>query len=258
MLDPALLRPILENPLDDRPRLSAADALEKRGDPRAELIRVQVRRAELERTETDGAELSELVGREVALLGRLSSTLDSNIRARVSDIGWGRGFVQYVRADAGNFIVQEDALRAMAPILEVGLTRAELHLDVLFGTAILAPFKALDLSGSHVGDAGAAAIAGSPHLSGLTWLDLRGNGVTRAGLAALCQSRTLPSLRWLYVDGVDFEPPNDQPVDEDGRLIDWITTELGDELEAAHGPLAWLHYRPRRLRFFPPRRSRFF
>jgi uncharacterized protein (TIGR02996 family) len=57
-----LLRAILEDPLDDVPRLLLADVLEEAGDPRGEFIRVQIELARLSRQPCGGYYCDESVG----------------------------------------------------------------------------------------------------------------------------------------------------------------------------------------------------
>ena len=61
--------------------------------------------------------------------------------------------------------------------------------------------KALDLSSNHLGDEGARALAGSPHLRRLRQLDLRHNQIGRSGVEALLASTTLPRLDELDLRG---------------------------------------------------------
>ncbi|MBT9559711.1 MAG: TIGR02996 domain-containing protein [Myxococcales bacterium] len=248
----ALLAPILASPTDDRPRLTAADALT--GDrARADFIRLQVRRAAAERA-MDDSQLGTMLADEKRLE---RPDFDDGVGALGVSATLKRGFVQHVKTDAGVFIMRADAIRKVAPLLELSLSKAELHLDVLFDTGILDGIVSLDLIESRIGDAGAERLARSKHLTSLRWLDLRRNGLTRAGLDSLCASPLSSRLRWLHVAGNGISAPHDQPVEEDGRLIDFEETELGRELEAQHGPLRWLHHRATRLRFHPPSMSHF-
>lgn len=248
----ALLAPILASPTDDRPRLAAADALT--GDrARADFIRLQVRRAAAERA-MDDSQLGVMLAEERRLE---RPDFDDGVGALGVSATVKRGFVQHVKADAGVFIMRADAIRKVAPLLELSLSKAELHLDVLCDTGILDGIVSLDLIESRIGDAGAERLARSKHLTSLRWLDLRRNGLTRAGLDALCASPLSSRLRWLHVAGNGISAPHDQPVEEDGRLIDFEGTELGRELEAQHGPLRWLHHHATRLRFHPPSMSHF-
>jgi Ran GTPase-activating protein (RanGAP) involved in mRNA processing and transport len=56
---------------------------------------------------------------------------------------------------------------------------------------MLPALVALDLSGNHIGDAGARALAASPHMAHITTLNLSGNKIGPEGAAALAASPTL-------------------------------------------------------------------
>jgi Leucine Rich repeat len=59
--------------------------------------------------------------------------------------------------------------------------------------------RELDLSRNGINDAGAAALAVSPHLGRLTHLGLRNNGISNRGALALATSPHLAALRCLDV-----------------------------------------------------------
>jgi hypothetical protein len=54
-------------------------------------------------------------------------------------------------------------------------------------------------SARPLGDGGAQALAGSPHLANLTYLCLWANDITNAGLQALLDSPYLPRLQYLIL-----------------------------------------------------------
>ena len=62
----------------------------------------------------------------------------------------------------------------------------------------------LDLMGNDIGPTGAAALAGSPHVSNLTWLNLEWNRFDAAGAVALAASPSLSRLRTLKLDSTDI------------------------------------------------------
>jgi hypothetical protein len=61
--------------------------------------------------------------------------------------------------------------------------------------------RQLDLGGNDIGDAGAQALAASPHLPRLTHLHLGGNRIGDAGAAALSDSPHRRGLRECSVQG---------------------------------------------------------
>jgi uncharacterized protein (TIGR02996 family) len=64
----------------------------------------------------------------------------------------------------------------------------------LAGVSAFAHLRSLSFTRMQFGDAGAAGLAGSPHLEGLVHLDLEGNDVTEAGLRTLFAPGKLPRL----------------------------------------------------------------
>ncbi len=249
-----LLDAVLRSPKDDAARLAAADGFESSGDrDRAELIRVQVRRAALERAEQETAELRELTGTHLRLTRSLVPRLEPGLRRHGLELRYDRGFAETAAGDAAAWA--RAGLRSEAPILALDLSGAELALDALLGA--LPGIISLDLSRSRLSEAQILQLAASPAVAGLTWLDLRYScRLSVQGLQALAASPHLRGLRWLGVAGT-FDELLDQPIEDDERLVDWRPTVLGEALEAAHGSLSWLHYRPRSLRFYPPPRCQF-
>lgn len=245
--------PILADPQADAPRLAFAEAIRGEDPRRATLIEAQLRYAAAERAEDDSVYGQLYAAAEALLRPEDQGDLPAQSLRPILR----RGFVQHLTTDAAIWRERAAAVRAQHPILELSLTRAEGHLGDLLAAGALEGLVSLDLTGSRVGDEGAALLAEAPGLSTLRWLDLRWTGVSRQGLDRLCASPLGRRLRWLHLRLPGEDAPHDEPVDEEGRLIEFLAQPLGTELEARHGPLPFLHHRPRRLRFFPPSMSRF-
>ena len=64
----------------------------------------------------------------------------------------------------------------------------------------------LKLTGNHLGDAGTAALAASPHLANLTTLNLKYNGIGDEGAQALAASPHLLRLERLALDNNPITP----------------------------------------------------
>ncbi len=252
---------IFHSPEEDGPRFEAAKQLDASGQPvRAEFVRVQLERTQAERSFEPGR-FHALGVRENELFGRLEpDPIADELRARgATRVMYGRGFVDGIEIDTELFLAQFYELRALAPLLRLRLTSAGQHISELTSSGVLASVVALDLTHNHLGDDGIKRLLGTIPFTRLTWLDLRWNGIGLDGLRAIAKEtqRILPRLQWLHVSGVDFRSPCDESIDEDGRLIDWLETDLGRELESQFGELRWLHYRPKHLRFFPPSMTHF-
>ena len=250
-----MLRPIMALPESDGPRRDYAEFLEKRGDPRGEFIRIQLRIAEIYRAQESRAELAGLTPRERNLL----ASHERDWVAIVASVSPGRcifyrGFVEGIEIDARTFPGRADELYKRAPILHLTVRGGAGAVRDLCQCRALSRIVSLDFHQQQIGDEGAEAIASSPHLERLAWLDLRGNKLTKRGIEALAASKRLPRLRWLDVQLNDFQNPVDEPDEIDGESIIHYdgSSPLGKELEARYGQQAWMHFRPSNTRWLPP------
>ncbi|MEK6236363.1 MAG: TIGR02996 domain-containing protein, partial [Planctomycetales bacterium] len=193
-------------PEDPAPRLIFADWLEERGDPRADLIRVQCELAAADDHEPRAAELRR---QEQTLLDRYEQRwLDS--LPSLSGVEWGivqdgrrrtfsRGIVSAATVkDAATFF------RHAEQLFQAGCVRKLWFRDLrgrdcsaLFESPYLNRLDSLDLQGNDVGDLGAMAAAKSPYLRRLTSLNFGNNWIGPLGAEALAESRSLVNLRTL-------------------------------------------------------------
>jgi uncharacterized protein (TIGR02996 family) len=205
----AFLQAIKDEPDDDTPRLVLADWLEERGDPRSELLRVQV---ELARLPADAPQFRMLVPREQRLLREHADTWLGPLARLVS--GWKpeRGLwrvfltpASFLRPELGTDEAREplawvDSVRLFQ--WHAGSSEASV-LAALAASPRLADLNRLSLGAAGIGDVGLQVLAASPHLHRLTHLNLRGNDIGDAGVAALAEA-ALPSLRLLEMGGNAF------------------------------------------------------
>lgn len=90
----------------------------------------------------------------------------------------------------------------------------------------------------------------------LRWLDIRRNSLSPRVLDRLFKSNLSQRLLWL--DSPHSRRLHDEVEAEDNRIIDWIPTSFGKNLEESIGKkLSWLHYRVKDFTFFPPPMSLF-
>jgi uncharacterized protein (TIGR02996 family) len=195
-LHEAFLRSIIESPDDDAPRLAYSDWLEEHGDAdRAEFIRVQCRLASID---ADDPERRELQEREYELLAEHWGEWAGPLVGRVHRWQFRRGFVEQVSVKAGRFLKEAKWLLDFAPIRELRVDFPELEdMRAVLASKHIRRITRLDLDGARLGNAGAALLADSPNLAGLTDLSLRFNEIGSAGLLALARSTHLRSLRSL-------------------------------------------------------------
>jgi uncharacterized protein (TIGR02996 family) len=231
-----LLAAVLANPRDDAPRAVLGDWLGERGDPRGELITLQlaVRKPALgagakiyrERDEQRTEQQDEQEARIMRILRKHQAEWIAPFRQYLQTWRWRRGFVDSFTADATLFAEGLTEIATRTPIADLNLTglqkgmlpklfaRAELmqveKLGLLqqrigpvdarvLGTAPLVALRDLHLAGNPLGDAGVAAIVASPHLVGLEMLDLQGCGLSEASLVALSNAPCLATLQVLNI-----------------------------------------------------------
>jgi uncharacterized protein (TIGR02996 family) len=247
MTESELLREILANPAENEPRRRYGELLEERGDPRGELIRIQIQlhwaRVRQEYYDQPG----ELFARERALLAKHGAEWSREVRPLVDDLRFERGFVDYVKISAAAFLERAEAIYAVAPAILLYVRPLGKLAEPFFASPHLSRTRALALGAAGLDDAGMRALAASPNLGNLRWLDVSGNHVTEVGMEALFATTNLPDLRYVSARDNDFndgEEISDTPISVDGDFIfDWGGSKLGFDLEKKYGEKRWLHYR---------------
>lgn len=235
----SLLADVLAHPHDDGPRVVLADWLTERGDPRGELIVLQLalarpaigarayvyRHRGEERTEDQAV----IEARVTKLLKKHQATWLAPFRPSIRTWRWRRGFADWFEADAAKLLAGLATLAAHTPIAHVKLTGTKGTLPALcarpelmavesldlheqrlgpadaraLGAAPFVALRTLDLWGNPLGDDGLAALVASPHLAGLEHLHLYKCGLSKASLVALSRAPCLPTLRTLDLDELE-------------------------------------------------------
>src|SRR6266545_2798134 len=197
----ALFRTICEQPWEDTPRLVYADWLEENGDPlRAEFIRVQVQLAA-----HPGKFRLELKARAERLHRK-----SHGLWTRGSPSGPGvrigrdlqRGFYHNATFEGeGTFAAHADRVFAWTPIDSVWINwLQDDSIQPILASPYLRRLTKLMLS-HHCGDVTCRAVADCPHLENLTELHIHGPRTTEAGALALAESPHLARVRCLYMVG---------------------------------------------------------
>ncbi len=200
----ALLRAIVQNPQDDWPRLVYADWLEEHGQAeRAELIRVQIQRANLPH---DDPQQPPLRTRERHLLDEYSNRWLAPVQALLRQVTFCRGFPEFARVETHLFLREHAALFRFLPTLRgLHLYNAAAHLHGLILSPGLAPVRELSIAAQYLHDAVFQQFALAESLQQLEALDLSSNNLTRMSLSVLVR-RWGSSLQSLNVQQNLLEP----------------------------------------------------
>jgi uncharacterized protein (TIGR02996 family) len=189
-----LLRSIAQNPDDAEPRLVLADFLEEAGEvDRAEFIRLQVEQMPFRQGQVRW-DIQEWTLREQELLDQHEKEWLAGLPEGLEWFFWG-GLVEGV--EVGSVADWQQAVGVVDVRRVVWRRRGSLFLE---HAQLLAGLVALDLKYNELGDAGAEALAKSPHLTNLRKLVLYCNGIGEAGAVALAQSPHLTNLRVLNLE----------------------------------------------------------
>jgi uncharacterized protein (TIGR02996 family) len=190
-VDPAaLLDAVLAHPDDEGPRQVYADWLLEQGDPRGELIAVQMELsrgglAEARRLELEAREASLLSQHGARWLGRLSSDA---VRASFS-----RGFLDALTVlDVSSLFDADDTLRREPVRQLVFLTRQRLDVARVLTLPWVSRLQALEFTASHelrpaLTLEGLSTLLGTRRLRGLTSLGFHGQALGDDGMALLAR-----------------------------------------------------------------------
>lgn len=252
---------ILRNPDSDEARVAYAEAIAETDPPRAELIRVQLHIIQSLRANGALLDRSDAYNRERQLLDEHKDAWVKPIASMqgVKWVGLMRGFPEYLRMSARDFLDHGARLHALAPIRHLSLDDVKPHARELFGSPLLARIRTLSLRKQQLGDEEARLLAGSQHVRSLRWLDLAANAIGHAGLEALASSPNLPELRVLeFADNAARDPtPQIGETDMDsGEVLRLEITPEASALEARFGSRAWLSS-PIHSPTYPPGREQF-
>ena len=240
-----LLRPILEHPDTDEPRIAYAKRAHATGNARGEFIDVQLDEARKHRAHSYVADWAPYAKRARELLKLydalwlmpLQDMLDEQVIAQPT---FYRGFVEDVDIDARAFADEAPRIYEKAPIRHLTLRNVMAHPKAL-ASSHLAQVGTLCMTSENLDDSAIQILASSPHARRLRWLELGVNRITQNGLEMIAASPHLRGLKYLCLRGNDVDDPIDRWTSE-GEAIIWTEVrEAGRALEAKYGPLEWLH-----------------
>jgi uncharacterized protein (TIGR02996 family) len=198
----AFLNAIKEQPEDDTPRLILADWLEEHGDPRGELLRLQVNLAHA----FPGSQAGRARFKREQELRRLHERDWLGPLAQMAG-GWTcqRGLIQ-LTLPAATFLDDTFAQLAETEVLAwvdgVRLTGFSGPPGMpLAESPLLAGLNLLNLGGEPVDSVSIGLMAASPHVRNLTVLELYDTPIGPEGARTLAASPNLAGLRHLNLDG---------------------------------------------------------
>ncbi len=219
-----LLRPIVQDPDNDQPRLDYATGLALAGeDARARLIRTQ---CELARMPADDPRRARLLEIEKTLLEQhgqewlqeLGLTLPDVLfrqhdQERLQELGltwpavlFRRGFIEFVILRIERFLEEAERLLQLTPLRGARIVLPRLGAPVrlallaeLAACPSLGRLQALDLADNNLTDDELKELCGSEYLANLRCLRLRDNDIGNAGAQALASCPHLGSLVELHL-----------------------------------------------------------
>jgi uncharacterized protein (TIGR02996 family) len=187
----ALLRAIIDNPEDDAPRLVYADFLDEHGDPpRAAFIRAQVQLARLPPSHPDRPRL---IQTERTLMRAHKAFWTAWVPSWAKHWQFRRGFLEWVRCDAGTFVARADEVRSRTPLAGVRLDGTNEIGVAVFRSRALDGLRSLTLS-VRAAPSDWDRLAACPYLGRLTDLGLSSNGAPAELVGALVHTPGLPAL----------------------------------------------------------------
>lgn len=235
------LQAVLDDPDADAPRLACAAACAEAGDrDRAEFIRLQMEAASLARKWAGEWWRPAIQADE--LLKPHREAWAGPIRARVVWYDFYRGFVEYIKLDAEEFLARAGELYRLAPVRRLILTGVKPLAGELFRSPHLARIVQLCLSDQQLDDHDIELLAASPYLGKLAWLDLARNNITLAGIEAMAASSGLGALQYVNLVGNAARSVSEIVGMDgmDGSLFPQGSDD-GWEIEQRYGRKTWLH-----------------
>ena len=229
---------VVADPNDEAPRRALAAYYDGRGDPRGELIRIQLETAAKEAAGTlDG----KLIQRERALLAAHGRAWAAPLADLVTGYAFHRGAIGEVTLPLDRFLDVAPTLFAAAPIQHLNLTAPRTRWAELLRSPHLARLTSLALERLGLGDEDARALAKAEALRALRYLSLAKNQIGQPGVEALAASPWLASLAVLDLTKNPCDPiPKPGGHDLDGRVTAIDRPALANELVARHGARPWL------------------
>ena len=263
-----LLRAVIADPDDDKPRLAYATWCDKASEEaqrlRGEFIRLQLVLPTLNYGEPSPGEVLDDVAkmrikqdwltkseRHHFLLQTYGPIWAGGLKSMVDHWEFDRGFVAGVTLSTESFLEVGPRVLDAAPIKLVSLSEVLAMPTKLFVSPLLEKISALDLKMNGLTDDHMTPLAKSTYLKNLCWLDLSKNKIKFAGVETLARQPSFRQLPYVGLQGNPCDPLESAAID--GLSIQDIRmTPEGERLEQRHGRIRWLHYETNSVGDYPP------
>jgi uncharacterized protein (TIGR02996 family) len=240
------LKPVLDAPNDDAPRLAYAQWIESQGDAislaRGELIRA-IELLHMDPAVVAGGLAFGTQQRIQDLIDRHGSAWGQALAGLVDAFQFERGFIGWIKLSARSFL--DHGGRILADL--TGVRDVD---EALADSPLLAGIRSLSMDGCGLHDLHVQLLAASPHVTNLRWLSVADNNLTLAAAEALAASPHLGKLRFAEFHSNPVDPVEQLGYDGGIVVSRWMPP-AGEALEARFGYLPWLHRDVIRGRFDP-------
>ncbi len=195
---------------------------------------------------------------------RLSSEINQLIKehgrtwaGRVADLvhtyKFHRGLVAEVHVSGERFLEVMPEVLALQPVQHVSIIAPWGSFEAIANSPLLAKLSSLriDLAGAAVGDAGAIAIARSPHVANLVDLSLAKDDIGKVGAEAIAASPYLADAKYICLEDNPYDP-TPRVIDEGDGIYTPFRPPSADDIEATYGARPWLAAPTGYLPTWPP------
>ncbi|MFT3699676.1 MAG: hypothetical protein QM831_41390 [Kofleriaceae bacterium] len=250
---------VLADPDSDPARMALAKILSAAGDPQGELIAAQTEAVNELRKYGPTPDWKRLTARANELTAKLGYDIATQVRPLADHPIILRGLVEGVTLAASKFLSIAPQLYKVAPIRQVILVDTGAAIKDIAASPYLDQLVSINFynrsKSAGIGDAGARALAGSPHVRKLKRLGLNNNDIGADGVDAIAGSKNLANLIYVELGGNRVPSPVEgYGVDGASGLVVREGAHLeasGAALEAKYGRIEWLHA-PSELTRYPP------
>ncbi len=246
MSDEATLRrAVLDDPEADGPRLTYAAWCDTQPDAatsaRGEFIRIQVELANTDALTLNSGGAHRLTTTSGELSRRFGTTWAGPITNLVKDYMFRRGFVEYAKVRAPDFMARGSALFDIEPVRHLDLVEVREVGEALFASPLLARLHSLGLDRGGLYNIHLQLLAACPHVTNLRWLSAEDNNFDMVAYNALADSPHLGALAYAEFSGNKIDPVEQLGMDG-AEVVAVDMPKEGIALEQRLGRrLEWLH-----------------